>query len=254
MTGALSAARILVIEHEPDAGASLVGEWLRECGVQLDVCRPHLGGAVPELVAHDGLLVLGGAMGALDDDVAPWLPAVRSLLRQAVHDGIPVWGICLGAQLLAAASGGQVGLGAAGPEVGVVPLQFDAGDDPVFGAMPGVAHAVQFHQDSVSLLPEGATLLARSSAYANQVFRVGSCAWGVQCHPEVTAAQVEEWTRDGSELLGRAGVDAWELVDEVRSRQEEIQAVWEPVARRWAALAHARAQPRPALEDTAPAS
>jgi GMP synthase (glutamine-hydrolysing) len=245
MTRPFAAARVLVVEHEPGAGASLVGDWLGECGVTLDVCRPHSGDPVPERLTHDGLLVLGGAMGALEDEVAPWLPAVRSLLRHAVHHEVPVWGICLGAQLLAAAMGGQVVLGPAGPEVGVLPLQFEADDDPVFGAMPRVAHAVQFHQDSVGRLPHGATLLASSPRYANQVFRVGSCAWGVQCHPEVTAAQVAEWARDESVLLGCAGVDAEEVVHEVRLRQRELQAVWAPATRRWAALVQARADRRP---------
>ena len=67
---------------------------------------------------------------------------------------------------------------------------------------------MQFHQDSVSRLPRGATLLASSHLYANQVFRVGACAWGVQCHPEVTASQVADWTREESALLDAAGVDA----------------------------------------------
>ena len=236
---------VLVIEHEQGAGDSLVGRWLRDAGVKLEVCRPHAGDQVPGRVDADGLLVLGGAMGALEDDVAPWLPAVRSLLRRAVRDEVPTWGICLGAQLLVVALGGEVVRGPSGPEVGVVGLELDADDDPVFGPMPGMAKAVQFHQDSVSRLPRGATLLASSHLYANQVFRVGACAWGVQCHPEVTASQVAEWTREESALLDAAGVDARCVVQEVRARQPELEALWAPVARRWAALVQARAVTRP---------
>ncbi len=235
-----------MIEHEQGAGDSLVGEWLRDAGVQLAVCRPYAGDRVPERVDADGLLVLGGAMGALEDDVAPWLPAVRSLLRLAVRDEVPTWGICLGAQLLVVALGGEVVRGPFGPEIGVVGLELDAdADDPVFGPMPGVAQAVQFHQDSVSRLPRGAILLASSHLYANQVFRVGDCAWGVQCHPEVTASQVADWTREESALLDAAGVDAQCVVQEVRARQPELEALWAPVARRWAGLVQARVVSRP---------
>ncbi len=249
MTGrsARTAAAVLVVEHEQGAGDSLVGQWLREAGVCLEVCRPYAGDPVPQRVDADGLLVLGGAMGALEDDIAPWLPAVRSLLRHAVQDEVPTWGICLGAQLLVAALGGEVVRGPAGPEVGVLGLTLDAGDDPLFGPMPRLAQAVQFHQDSVSRLPVGATLLASSSLYANQVFRVGSCAWGVQCHPEVTASQVADWTREESALLDAAGVNAKDVIREVRARQTELEAIWAPVARRWATLVQARGRAQSSL-------
>jgi GMP synthase (glutamine-hydrolysing) len=242
-----TAPTVLVIEHEQAAGDSLVGQWLRDAGVQLEVCRPYAGDAVPQRVDADGLLVLGGAMGALEDDVAPWLPGVRSLLRHAVADEVPTWGICLGAQLLVAALGGEVVRGPVGPEVGVTGLTLDAGDDPVFGPMPRLVQAVQFHQDSVSRLPAGATLLASSSLYANQVFRVGACAWGVQCHPEVTASQVADWTREESMLLDAAGVNAQDVVQQVRARQSELEALWAPVARRWATLLQPRCRARSSL-------
>jgi GMP synthase (glutamine-hydrolysing) len=244
MTGA-SAPTVLVIEHEHGAGSSLVGQWLRDAGVQLEVRRPYANDPVPSRVDADGLLVLGGAVGALEDDAAPWLPAVRALLRQAVHDEVPTWGICLGAQLLVAALGGEVLRGPAGPEVGVLALKLDADNDPLFGAMPTTALSVQFHQDSISRLPVGATLLASSSLYANQVFRIGSCAWGVQCHPEVTAEQVADWAHDDSTLLEAAGVDAEDVIREAHARQPELEAVWAPVTRRWADLVRARKIGRP---------
>ena len=106
--------------------------------------------------------------------------------------------------------------------------------------MPRVAQAVQFHQDSVSRLPVGATMLGSSSLYANQVFRVGPCAWGVQCHPEVTALQVAGWSRDESALLKAAGVEADDVIREAHARQPELEALWAPVTRRWAALVQAR--------------
>jgi len=101
----MSPRRLLVIEHEADAPVALFGEWLTGVGVELEVIRPWKGDPVPSQVATGGLVVLGGAMAAEDDDVAPWLPAVRSLLREAVPAGVPTLGICLGLQLLALGRG-----------------------------------------------------------------------------------------------------------------------------------------------------
>jgi len=67
----------------------------------------------------------------------------------------------------------------------------------------------------------------------------------VQCHPEVTASQVADWTREESPLLDAAGVDAQWVVQEVHDRQPELEALWAPVARRWAAIVQARAVTRP---------
>lgn len=236
--------RVLVIEHEPAAGPGRVGQWLSDEGVVLEICRPYAGEAVPVWVEADGLLVLGGSVGPQDDVVAPWLPATRALLRRAVQAAVPTWGICLGGQLLAAALGGDVRRGASGPEVGVLALDVDAGDDPVFGRLPDRTYALQFHQDAVTRLPEGAVRLASNSAYENQVFRVGLCAWGVQFHPEVTTEDVEVWARDYSHVVTRRGRDGDQIVEELAARQDELEQTWAPVTRRWAAQVRKRAAQR----------
>ncbi|NUP83955.1 MAG: C26 family cysteine hydrolase domain-containing family, partial [Nonomuraea sp.] len=94
--------RITVIEHEADAGLGYLAGWL---GLPCDVVRPYLGEEVPERAA-DGLIVLGGAAAAWEDERSPWQPATRVLLRRAVAEGTPTLGICLGAQLLTMALGG----------------------------------------------------------------------------------------------------------------------------------------------------
>jgi len=101
---------VVVIEHEPSCPLDLFESWLD--GVAVDVIRPYAGAAVPPS-ADDGVIVLGGHMSAYDDDLAPWLPAVRDLLATSVADGVPTLGICLGAQLLAVACGGTVEVAAA---------------------------------------------------------------------------------------------------------------------------------------------
>lgn len=236
--------RVLVIEHEPAAGPGRVGQWLSADGVVLQICRPYEGESIPQRVDADGLLVLGGSVGPQNDQVAPWLPATRALLRRAVLDAVPTWGICLGGQLLATALGGDVRTGVSGPEVGVLALHIDAGDDPVFGGLPATACALQFHQEAVTCLPEGAVRLASSSAYENQAFRVGSNAWAVQFHPEATTEDVRVWARDDFYLVTRGGRESDQVVAELAARQDELEETWAPVTRRWAAQVRKRAAQR----------
>jgi GMP synthase-like glutamine amidotransferase len=242
---------VLVVQHEPDTGPGWVGTWLAEAGVDLDVRHPYRptssGGtstpasALPDAVeGWAGLVVLGGAMGPLEDDRCPWLPATRALLADAVARGVPTLGICLGAELLAVACGGEVRRGAAGPELGVLgvdPLPASA-DDPVFAALRPGSRVLQWHWEEISRLPEGSTLLATSVAYLHQAFRVGRCAWAVQGHPEVTAEIAAAWAREDSPMLLAAGRAPEELVAEVRLSQPSLVASWRPVTDAFARVVH----------------
>jgi GMP synthase-like glutamine amidotransferase len=130
-------------------------------------------------------------MGVHDD--LPWLVDERALLGEAVAAGLPVLGVCLGAQQLAAALGAEVTPGPL-PECGIgeVHLTIDAIGDPVFGAAPTPLPCVHWHGDTFSL-PDGAVRLAGSDAYENQAFRAGERAYGLQFHVEVTASLVGHW-------------------------------------------------------------
>jgi GMP synthase-like glutamine amidotransferase len=189
---------------------------------------------MPPSVEGDALIVLGGPMGAYDDDQAPWLPAVRSLLSTAIDDGVPTLGICLGAQLLAVAAGGEVVKGAAGPEIGVGAVDVSDSDELLTaGRLP----VVQWHYDTVSRMPDGATLLASSDSYRVQAFRVGDIAWGVQFHPEATLPMVTEWAAEDADnirtMLGRTPED---VVAGMADAQAVLAAAGEALARRFAAV------------------
>jgi GMP synthase (glutamine-hydrolysing) len=131
-------------------------------------------------------------MGAYEDHGHAWLAAEKRFLRDAVEQDVPVWGVCLGAQLLAASLGARVYPGPR-PEVGVLPVELTeaAAADPVFGAAPGRMPTLQWHGDTFDL-PDGATLLASSPAYRNQAFRVGR-SYGLQFHLEVPAELAAQW-------------------------------------------------------------
>ncbi len=237
------------MEHEPDAGLSLMADHFGD-GVQ--VVRPYLGEPLPDLgpdlgpklrleqgesKGYAGLIVLGGSMGAWDDEVAPWLPATRRLLADAVRRELPTLGICLGGQLLAAACGGTVERGDAGLEVGLTPVTAlpAAANDPFFA--PVVAEAgrqwqvSQYHTDAVTKLPADAELIISGNRYPRQGFRVGSAAWGVQYHPEVSTELFATWVSLG-QRSGALPTDVAHLLEPARAGSTAVSQL---------AAAHSRA-------------
>lgn len=192
-------ARLLVVQHEPDAPAGWLGEQWEAAGLELDVVRGDLGQPVPQRLAHgghDGLVVLGGAMGANDDAQHPWLTPTKELVRDTVRRGLPTLGVCLGHQLAAVGLGGAAGPNPHGRTVGVVPVALTpAGfDDPLLGDLDGVG-AVHFNDDVVGTPPPGATVLARLPDGSPQALRLGERAWSVQFHPETSPEIFAAWLR-----------------------------------------------------------
>ena len=180
---------VLVVQHQETCPPGRVGEWLTANAVELDVRKPYAGESLPtDLRDHDGLLVLGGEMGCRDDDVAPWLPAVRDLVVTAAKGATPTLGICLGHQLATVALGSDVGRNPAGRTVGMFTVdgRSDLADDPVLaGAAP--APVVQWNDDVVARLPSGATALATNERGDLLLARLAPTVWAVQGHPRRTA-------------------------------------------------------------------
>ena len=187
--------RILVITH-PGGGTSGVFAQAAQSGGQLlDEWSPA-GGGPPRRGLHeyDALVVLGGDQNVCDRDRLNYLEEELDVIARWLDGGRPLLGVCLGAQLLAHAAGGEVVRGDA-PELGWCDVMLtDAGHaDPVLGFGPQPLPAFQWHS-CVARPPQGAALLARSEACL-QAFRVGA-AWGVQFHPEVTREIVDGWIEE----------------------------------------------------------
>ena len=177
-------------------GPGSIGRVLDERGADVVVVRLDRDEALPSAGALGGLVVMGGPMGVHDD--LAWLAPERELLRDAVDRGLPVLGVCLGAQQLAAALGAEI---TAGPEEevgpGEVQLTADGRRDPVLGpeytGLSGTTvPCVHWHRDTFTL-PEGAVHLAATRHFPHQAFRVGACAYGLQFHVEVDAPLAESW-------------------------------------------------------------
>jgi GMP synthase-like glutamine amidotransferase len=235
----MSTLRVLVVEHERTVPAGLLGERLRAAGCTVQTVGPDAGAPVPLAPdGVDGVLLLGGSMGPTDDALAPWLPDVRALIAACLERGTPLLAICLGAELLAHVAGGAVARIPAGPEIGLTPVRPlpPAADDLVLRRMPATAEAVQWHSLEASALPDGAVVLASSDRCANQAFRIGDTAWGVQFHPEVDADITAGWARNEAADLAEAGLEADQVVSAVRSAEPRLRATWTALADDWIAV------------------
>lgn len=242
--GGAGEGRVLVVCHQDGDGAGNWAPWLAEAGVRLDVVRAWAGEPLPARLAHDGLLVLGGAHLPDDDARAPWLPATRALVRQALDGGVPMFGICLGGQLLAHVAGGEVRGEHGTPEFGSVRLTLrpEAADDPLFHGLPAHPPAIENHVDAITALPPGAHWLLSSADCPYQGFRLGTRAWGVQFHPEARVARIPQWN---PRRLARHGAPGPARLHAHAVREApEAESAWRTVAHRFAALVTERKDAR----------
>jgi len=184
--------RILIYQHMASDSPGLIGEALARRSMPVDICRPYLGEAVREPSAYDALVVMGGEMNVYQEEQFPWLAEETRFIQRAAQGGQAILGVCLGGQMLARALGAVVRLGGA-PELGLTEIDLTAAGraDPLFDGLPGV-EATVWHDDTFDI-PAGAVALASSAGCANQAFRYGERAYGLQFHPEVTPAILEDW-------------------------------------------------------------
>jgi GMP synthase (glutamine-hydrolysing) len=185
--------RLLVLQHIACEHPGVFSEVIRERGVETVAVELDAGEPLPDWRGFDGVVAMGGPMGAGDEAEHPWLADERTLVREAVAGGRGFLGVCLGVQLLAAALGSRVHT-ADRPEVGLLEVELtpQGRRDPLFAGLGGRFVSLQWHGDTFEL-PAGSVHLARSEQVANQAFRAGGRAYGVQFHLEVTGEMASEW-------------------------------------------------------------
>ena len=218
-------SRFLALQHIACEPPGAYEDELRARGYTLQRVEVDEGDRLPDWRAFSGLIVMGGPMGAYEETRLPWLAEEKAFIADAVLGGMPLWGACLGAQLLAASLGGKVEPGPRA-EVGVLAVQrTPAGAaDPVFSVLPDEFSALQWHADTWEL-PDGAAQLARSDAYEQQAF-VYRRAYGVQFHLEVGVGLATEWgevpayAASLEAILGPGALPR--LIDEVQEHEQQM--------------------------------
>ena len=214
--------RVLGIVHGDEVRSGVFGEVIGERGDSIDEWSLASGRPLPQpLSSYDAAIVFGGSMHPDQEELHPWLREEDALIRSLLGTGVPLLGVCLGAELIAKATGTAVGPSRE-PEVGwfEVELTPAAASDSVLGSMPQRFRALQWHFYAPEV-PAGAVELAANPA-CTQAFRLFDRAWAVQFHPEVTLEQVESWIAiDPHEVPG----DPEALRRETRERIEEWNAI-----------------------------
>ncbi len=221
---------IVVIWNDETSPPGRLVSAMEKAGVSWRDVRAEQGEDLPDLDGAAAVVLLGGYMAAYEEDQYPWLAAEKAFARRAVERDVPVLGICLGAQLLADALGGQV-FKADKPEVGVVELSFtpEGRADPVVGPLPPKVFA--FHQDTFDV-PPGSQLLARSDRFPH-IFRFGS-ALALQFHPETPTDLALSWGEEAAtSILEPAGLTVDEYAAMVRASDRDLEVAAEGLFSRW---------------------
>ena len=215
---------VLVVQHDLDSPLAALAPPLAALGVRT-VTWFALSEPEPPAGSFDGLIVLGGIANPDGTGGDAPLEREREIVADAHARGLPVLGICLGAQVIAQALGGSAELMPAA-EVGWVPARFDAASesDPLLAGAPRELDVQEWHSFEC-LPPAGAALLAHSASCV-QAFRVGATTWGLQFHVEATRPVLEEWCEAAADELAERGLPAEAVIgsDEQRADQQRLAA------------------------------
>jgi GMP synthase (glutamine-hydrolysing) len=201
---------IVVFEHHAMETSARLGQTLRDHGHQLKVVRLYAGDTVPaDLNDVDGIVSMGGPMNVDQADEFSWITQEAAFIKVAHDAGLPIVGVCLGAQLIAHALGGKVEA-MDKPEIGWLPLhQFNPGfPDTLFGGIPWTTNQIHTHGQQITELPPGGVLMASSDACKNQAFRVGLTTYCFQYHFEWTRSDIDGILDQFAPWIQKSGGDA----------------------------------------------
>jgi GMP synthase (glutamine-hydrolysing) len=227
--------KVLAIVHQRDAGPGVFAEAIRDAGGELDEWtlaeRPQ---PPADPFGYDAVFVLGGAMNVDEGERHGWIAEEQALLVQLLKREVPLLGLCLGGQLLAAAAGAQPRR-ASRPEIGwnQVEVTAEGEDDPLLGPLAPHFEAFQWHSYEFPL-PPGGVPLARSEVCL-QAWRLGERAYAIQFHPEVSRADAFHWIDDcdADPDAVRIGIDPAVLAPETEEKIGAFNRLGHALCQRW---------------------
>lgn len=214
---------LVVFQHVEQETTAALGRSLQGNGHRLRTIELYAGASVPiDLDDVDGVVSMGGPMNVDQVDQYPWLDNELNYLRQVHEAGKPIVGVCLGAQLIATALGGQVAP-MQRPEVGYCPLRlaFPGTIDTLYSGLPWSSSQFHLHGQEITEAPPGATLLSSSELCSLQAFKVGLRTYGFQYHFEWNQEQIAQFARDP--LVEQAGVTAQAIIDQIPEQYDRYR-------------------------------
>lgn len=222
--------KIVLVTHSAHAEPGAVAAALHGRGYETVRCCPLLGDRLPPLVdgrphGFRGAIVFGGPMGVNEADEHPFLHDELAWISGQLEAGAPLLGICLGAQLMAAALGADVGTRPDGLlEIGYHRIEGTAAGCDLF---PEPMHVYQWHREGFAM-PAGATLLACSDVFPHQAFSYGEAAYGIQFHPEMTPETLDRWvtSEGGAPQLSLPGAQPADAQRAAASRNDPAVRAW----------------------------
>ncbi len=188
--------RVHYLQHVPFEGLGSIEGLLVSRGYTLSrTCMYQKEQPLPAIDMIDALIVMGGPMGVHDDAACPWLTPEKKLIAAAIRHGIPVLGVCLGAQLIADVLGAAVTKNNY-EEIGWFPVR-QTGDlaDQRMKNLPARFHALHWHGDTFAI-PAGGTNFISSEGCANQAFVYGENVLALQFHLEMLPSHVQAIYRE----------------------------------------------------------
>lgn len=213
---------IIVLQHSDKCGPGRLGMTLRDHGFKLDIRRLNAGDPLPvDYDNADAVVSLGGPQNVGEEHA--FMEPEYAYLKGAHERHLPLVGICLGAQMIAHALGGEVSRMPA-PEVGFPVMEIGpvGQTDTILAGVAWRSHQFQAHGYEVSKLPAGATLLASTVRCKVQAFRAGMRTYGFQFHPECDQPMARAIATDSVEFLNAAGVTKDEFEKDMSAHYSEF--------------------------------
>lgn len=204
---------VLIVQNDPLEGAGLLASLMAKRGLSQLIVQGFNAPYADLTPEHFGaLIVLGGAQSAYETETYPYLEGEMALVNSFIKADKPVAGFCLGAQILAAALGGEVCPGAR-KEIGWfdLTLRDEAADDALLKTHPRTLLSYHFHGDVIRDVPNS-IVLASSAMTPWQAFRHGQKAYGFQYHAEVNRSLLADMCRNNESYLAANGIDAEALI------------------------------------------